>query len=359
MRLRAWGPRSQPPRVVPAGGLSSLPVGPSGCRACFPSSGSLRWRPVSLCSFPHHERPRERQRERQRLLRNDWWCSMIASTAPLPVITPASANPANEVAKKLTGRDYVSWSAISTFRQCPLKYKFRYVDGLPEESVSSALIFGSGIHSAIEQHFQAILSGEEQPDVERLMFAYRSAWLPHEPDAISFGSTETRASLDALASKMLTAFLNSPAASVQGRVLGVEEEIRGMLVEGVPDLFGRVDLLTEDSDSLVVTDIKTSRGKWSQEQVEDSGEQLLLYSHLASEISPEKKIATRFLVLTKTKEPVIEEHVREVEPAAVKRTLAGVERVWRAIEAGVFYPAPSVVSCSSCGYRAACRAWMG
>ncbi len=128
-----------------------------------------------------------------------------------------------------------------------------------------------------------------------------------------------------------------------------------MLVEGVPDLFGRVDLLTENSDSLVITDIKTSRGKWSQEQVEDSGEQLLLYSHLASEISPGKKVATRFLVLTKTKEPVIEEHTREVSPVAVKRTLAGVERVWWAISAGNFYPAPSTMNCASCGYRAACR----
>jgi putative RecB family exonuclease len=284
---------------------------------------------------------------------------MIAGTELLPVMEPRSTNPANEVAKSLTGRDYVSWSAISTFRTCPLKYKFRYVDGLPEESVSSALVFGTGIHTAIEQHFQAILSGEEQPDVERLMFAYRSAWLPHDPDAIQFGSTETRASLDALAARMLTAFLASPTASVQGRVLGVEEEIRGMLVEGVPDLFGRIDLMTEDSDSLVITDIKTSRGKWSQEQVEDSGEQLLLYSHLASEISPGKKIVTRFLVLTKTKEPVVEEHVREVEPASVKRTLAGVERVWKAISEGNFYPAPSTVGCAGCGYRMACRAWAG
>jgi len=284
---------------------------------------------------------------------------MIANAPKLPVVTPASTNPANQVAKRLTGRDYVSWSALSTFRQCPLKYRFRYLENLPEESVSSALVFGTGIHSTVEQHFQAALSGEEQPDVERLMFAYRSAWLPHDPDAIQFGSTETRASLDALAAKMLTAFLNSPAASVQGRVLGVEEEIRGMLVEGVPDLYGRVDLLTEDSDSLVITDIKTSRGKWSQEQVEDSGEQLLLYSHLASEISPGKKIATRLLVLTKTKEPQIEEHVREVEPGNVKRTLSGVERVWRAISAGNFYPAPSTVGCAGCGYRAACRAWAG
>jgi putative RecB family exonuclease len=287
---------------------------------------------------------------------------MIAGAELLPVLTPekpASTNTANEVAKKLTGRDYVSWSALSTFRTCPLKYKFRYIDSLPEESVSSALVFGTGIHTAVEQHFQAILSGDPKPDVERLMFAYRSAWLPHDPDAIQFGSTDTRASLDALASKMLTAFLNSPAASVQGRVLGVEEEIRGMLVGGVPDLYGRVDLLTEDDDTLTITDVKTSRSRWSAEQVEDSGEQLLLYSHLASEISPGKKIATRFLVLTKTKEPVVEEHVREVSPAAVKRTLAGVELVWRAIESGVFYPSPSTMNCASCGYRAACRAWKG
>jgi len=278
---------------------------------------------------------------------------MIAGAELLPVIPPASTNPANEVAKKLTGREYISWSAISTFRTCPLKYKFRYIDGLPEESVSSALVFGTGIHTAVEQHYQAILSGDPKPDLDALLFAYRSAWLPHEPDTIQFGNKETRESLDDLAARMLAAFLSSPAASVQGRVLGVEEEIRGMLVEGVPDLYGRVDLLTEDSDSLVVTDIKTSRGKWSQEQVEDSGEQLLLYSHLASEITPGKKIATRFLVLTKTKEPVVEEHVREVNPAVVKRTLAGVERVWRAIESGVFYPAPSTMNCSSCGYRAA------
>jgi len=287
---------------------------------------------------------------------------MIAGAELLPPLkpeTPRSTNPANEVAKKITGRDYISWSAISTFRQCPLRYRFKYIDGLPEESVSAALIFGSGIHSAVEQHYQSILSGDPKPDLNALLFAYRSAWLPHEPDAIQFGSTETRDSLDGLAARMLTAVLNSPAASVQGRVLGVEEEIRGMLIEGVPDLYGRIDLLTEDSDSLVITDIKTSRSKWSAEQIEDSGEQLLLYSHLASEIAPGKRIATRFLVLTKTKEPVIEEHVREVEPAAVKRTLVSVERVWRAIESGVFYPARSTMNCSTCGYRAACRAWVG
>jgi hypothetical protein len=111
-----------------------------------------------------------------------------------------------------------------------------FVNPLFVQRYSGALVFGAGIHTAVEQHFQAQLSGDDQPDVDRLMFAYRSAWLMHEPDAIQFGSTETRASLVALAARMLTAFLSSPSAGVQGRVLGVEEEIRGMLVRGVPDL---------------------------------------------------------------------------------------------------------------------------
>jgi putative RecB family exonuclease len=288
---------------------------------------------------------------------------VIARTQPpvidLPRQAVGSDNPANETARKLTGRDYVSWSALSTFRQCPLKYFFRYVAGLSEESVSAALVFGSGIHAAVEDVYRAVLAGEAKPTLERLMFAYRSVWLTHEPGEIQFGSSETRESLDVLAAKMLAAFLASPGADVRGRVLGVEEELRGVLVEGVPDLYGRVDLLHEDEDQLVITDVKTSRSRWSADQVEESGEQLLVYSKLASELAPGKKLVTRFLVLTKTKEPVIEEHTTEVTPEKVKRVLTSIEGVWRAIQAGVFYPAPSAMSCASCGFRAACRAWTG
>ena len=51
--------------------------------------------------------------------------------------------------------------------------------------MSSALVFGTGIHTAIEDFYRAELAGEEKPDVEQLMFAYQSAWLPHDPEAIA------------------------------------------------------------------------------------------------------------------------------------------------------------------------------
>jgi len=37
---------------------------------------------------------------------------------------------------------------------------------------------------AVEQHYRALLSGEEQPDVDALLFDDRSAWLPHDPAAV-------------------------------------------------------------------------------------------------------------------------------------------------------------------------------
>jgi ATP-dependent helicase/DNAse subunit B len=105
---------------------------------------------------------------------------MIAGAELLPVLSPsnpASTNPANGVARALTGRDYISWSAISTFRSCPLNYWFRYVAGMPEESVSSALVFGTGIHAAIENFYRAELAGEAKPDVEQLIVnAGRRVW---------------------------------------------------------------------------------------------------------------------------------------------------------------------------------------
>jgi len=49
-----------------------------------------------------------------------------------------------------------------------------------------------------------------------------------------------------------------------GRIIGVEEELREEVIPGCPDLLARIDLLVEDSDELVVADLKTARGRWSQ-----------------------------------------------------------------------------------------------
>lgn len=86
----------------------------------------------------------------------------------------AVAEPGTE-ARALINRDYISYSAISTYQTCPLKFFFRYVQQLPEETVAASLVFGSAIHSAVEFHFNELMAGNPQPDLDTLLYVYQDA----------------------------------------------------------------------------------------------------------------------------------------------------------------------------------------
>ena len=258
-------------------------------------------------------------------------------------------------------RDYISYSAITTYQQCPLRYRFRYVDGLPETVVSSSLIFGGAIHSALEFHFNELLIGNDPPSQDQLLDVFQDAWRGRAADYqdIRFGKGEDHNSLSSLADRMLTAFRSTPAAQSDDTVIGIEEELRGDLIPGVPDLLARIDLITTTDDALVITDFKTARSRWSQDQADNSADQLLLYSELARRMMPDRDVRLRFLVLTKAKAPAIESFNVEASRRRSHRTTKAVEHTWRAIEAGHFYPAPRPMNCPSCPFRSACNAWTG
>ena len=256
-------------------------------------------------------------------------------------------------------RDYISFSAIKTYQQCPLRYFFKYVVGLPEESVSASLVFGSAIHRSIEHHFRELLAGKPLPELDALLAVYRQEWGDRNGGQIRFGKEETKGSLDSLALRMLAAFAASDLAVPEGRILAVEEELRGSLIPGLPDLLARIDLIVETPNELVIADWKTSRTRWSAEQVEESASQLLLYSDLVRQLAPGKALRVEFAVLTKTKLPSAERHGFLVDPTQVERTKATVARVWWAIEAEHFYPAPSAMGCAACPFRQPCRQWTG
>src|SRR5438105_14636063 len=90
------------------------------------------------------------------------------------------------------GRDYVSFSSIGAYQACPLRYFFKYVAGLPEESVAAALIFGTAIHRAIEHHYRELLAGNAPPSVDAMIEAYSAGWQDREGTPVRFGKEETR-----------------------------------------------------------------------------------------------------------------------------------------------------------------------
>lgn len=256
-------------------------------------------------------------------------------------------------------RDYVSYSAISTYRSCPLRYFFRYVVGLPERTVSSSLVFGSAIHQGIEYFFNELMSGGEPPSIEALVGEYDRHWKAVEHKDVRFGKGEDRDSLGTLAQRMFAAFQASEFAKPTGRILGVEEELRTSIIPGCPDLLGRLDLVVEADDALIVTDLKSARSRWSSAQVEESSEQLWLYHELVKAFSPKKRVRLRFAVLTKTKTPTLDLLEVPVNRHLIERTKRIVERVWKSIAAKNFYPAPSQMSCAGCAFKTPCRKWAG
>ncbi|NOX57609.1 MAG: PD-(D/E)XK nuclease family protein [Planctomycetes bacterium] len=268
----------------------------------------------------------------------------------------------NDFAEALIGRSYISWSSIGTYMRCPMRFRLQYVLGQRPESVSSSLIFGSAIHSALEEHFACLFTGTAAPSLDELLVVYDRVWR-EETQPVRFGKTETPESLRDLAGRVLTAFQSHDVAALDRscRLIGVEEELRGAIIDGVPDVLGRIDLMILTETSLRIIDFKTSRSAWSASKITEAAPQQLLYSQLARPIADAfgVPIEIEWIVLTKAKQPKVERHTLTPDPASIRRTNGMVRDVWRAICGEYFHINPSVMNCSTCPHKTTCAALEG
>ena len=230
------------------------------------------------------------------------------------------SHPPPVAAGKPGKRSYLSFSAVSLFQSCPLRHHFRYVVGLPEETISSSLVLGSCIHASVQHHFEQLLAGNAAPDLDTLLDVFQDTWQSYQGKKIQFPKGETRDSLGRLADRMLRSFRASAFARPQGTILGIEEELQGELIAGLPDLLGRLDLIVDTPEALLITDFKTTRSGWSHSHVEEAAPQLLLYSELAKSLAGGKAIRLGFAVLSKAKQPELAFHPVALHPHQMERT---------------------------------------
>jgi len=281
-----------------------------------------------------------------------------AATRSLPVAQSPSPN---ELSKRLTGRDYLSPSAIATFQRCPLKYRFAYVENREPEFTSVSLVFGAAIHAAIEEHYRRQFEGLPPPSHDELLAAYAKAWEAETTQRSNFEKEPPVDELRDQAVRMLAAFRKSDVAiDDDARLLGVEEELRGPVVPEAPDVLGRCDLVSHLRSALLIVDFKTSRSAWGQGQLWESSQAMLLYAWLARPLAVAvgaSQIHLRWVVVTKAKSPRVDVHDLTPSAGQLRRVAETVAAVWKAITAGLFYPAPSATNCAMCSYRRACRDW--
>src|SRR5271157_4096568 len=69
----------------------------------------------------------------------------------------------------------LSHSSITMYLECPQKYKFKYIDKLPEKP-KSFFSFGRSVHTALEFFYN--VTSLPAPSLERLLGHYKENWVP-------------------------------------------------------------------------------------------------------------------------------------------------------------------------------------
>lgn len=287
------------------------------------------------------------------------------STDPRPAALECERRP-NVQMKSVTGRGYFSFSEVSSFQRCPLQWKYRYIDGAEPEQISAALVLGSGVHAAIEHHFQQIMEVGALPSLDELLQVFDGSWDKETKDLpVTYPRGQDCETIRSTAERMIEQFMTSPHADPGGEIVGIEESFRVVLADDLPDLMGRIDMVTRQGNELCITDFKTARSMWSPSTAQDNADQLTLYSvgiqDLARTLSEDTTIALRFVVVTKTKEVKIESLPVKADPDRLNRTVLTVRNVVTAMKhaskTGAIYPSPSQFNCATCPYKQRCRSW--
>jgi putative RecB family exonuclease len=254
-------------------------------------------------------------------------------------------------------RPHWSYSAISQYLACPLRYYFQRVIGLPAATVSSGLVLGSAVHHALAEYHRD-LQASQSPNKDRLHDAVREGWEYREAEGrVVFKNGETRDDSIAKGIALVDVYLQEPPPE---NVVQVEQEIiapmhnsQGEYLEtplvAVADLFTRVD------DGLKVHEFKTSVRTYSEMETDTSLQPTCYVNAVQETFGQSARV--EYIVLVKTRTPKVQrlEAVRHEEDLGRLGDI--VQVIEQAVQAGIFYPVESPLNCSSCPHRQPCREW--
>ena len=259
--------------------------------------------------------------------------------------------------------DHLSWSGVSCFSQCSKKFEFRYLLKAVPAFVPSALAFGQAVHQSIEEVQAMRLQGAPVPELAHLLDVYDNAWKSNVStvSAVQFSKDENESTLRALADRMLSAYRQHIIDSEDDGavIIGIEHAARFKLHPDLPDIEARIDLIELHGTDLVLTDYKTSRGKWNDAKAVENLPQLVMYAYAAKPFLRElgaTRIVPRFVVISKLKTTTIQTIEPRANQADADHLKAQIREVYRAIQTGVFVPRTGW-HCGQCQFKSQCPAF--
>ena len=245
-----------------------------------------------------------------------------------------------------------SHSRLSTFEQCPLKFRFAYIDKLEteiEETVEAFL--GSRVHEALEKIYTD-LKFQKLPTRQQVLDFYNCEWEKNWNDAIVIIRDEyTQENFRKMGEKFLTDYYRRYHPFNHTRTIGLEtQNIVDIDDEKRYRMHIRIDRLALADDNVYeIHDYKTSNTLPTQEKL-DNDRQLAVYAYGIKKMYPDaQKIRLIWHFLAFDREMSSERSDEQLEK--LKEEILGLIRK---IEATTEFPARMSALCRWCEFRPSC-----
>ena len=251
----------------------------------------------------------------------------------------------------------MSPSRAADFKQCPLLYRFRAIDRLPEPT-SAAQLRGSVVHAALEQLY-GLPAPQRLPDTAVALIT--PAWervVAAEPELATSMPAEQRDALLDEARMLLSGYyrLEDPTRfDPQSCEQRVEVELAdGTLLRGFID---RIDVAA--TGELRVVDYKTGKAPPEARALAEFKAMFQMKFYAVALLRSRGVLATRLRLLYLADGQILDYSPDLDELVRFEKTLTAI---WRAIQSagatGDFRPNPSRL-CDWCAHQAHCPAFGG
>lgn len=247
-----------------------------------------------------------------------------------------------------------SHSKISTFEQCPYKYKLKYLDKIePVLGPFIESVLGECVHKTLEKLY-IDLKFQKLPTKEQLLEFFETEWsrkLTHDIQIIR--KEYTKENYKQLGEKFLTDYYDHYHPFNQTKVIGTEEEIR-IPLDSEYELIGYIDRLdyNKKEQAYEIHDYKTSATLKEQEEL-DKDRQLALYAQAVKQkYKDAKKIKLVWHFLAHDKE--VDSYRTDLELIGLKQKTLSLIKFIESQKR--FEPRVSSL-CDWCEYKPICPKW--
>jgi CRISPR/Cas system-associated exonuclease Cas4 (RecB family) len=254
---------------------------------------------------------------------------------------------------------YWSYSRLTTYQFCSLKYWYRYLSGEEPATVSSNLVLGTGVHYGHQLIYTGMMNGG-MPQLKNLLDEITGEILLRQrispPILFSNGGDIDRLIEEA---HLLTTCLYNNVT--QEKVVAVDLEENVPLVDNgtlLPKFLKVIyDLIVEGDDGgEIVVDLKTAKSRYTQKIQWDLQPTCYLYARGITGATNARR-SFRYDVLLKNKTPKLIQYPTSRCQADFERLISIIKTVDRGVRNGVFMPNRGSYFCSTCEWEKLCRDW--